>query len=89
VKDRSSAIPSVRENALRYELFAIMNFNFVDDLYAFYKGDEIQMRKLANFTELIESHAVYWKYKIIDQKQGGYESIKALVNRTIGIEDKK
>jgi len=75
-----------REKALRYELFAIMNFNFIEDLYKYYNGNEEQMSDQTNFTEMIESHAEYWKYKIIEKNENGYKIIKPLVNRTLNIQ---
>jgi hypothetical protein len=78
-----------RESAIRYELFAIMNFNFVEDLFKFYDGDESKMSKLAYYTELIESNGEYWKYKIIESGEGGYELIKPLVNRILKISPSK
>jgi hypothetical protein len=75
-----------RESALRYELFAIMNFNFIEDLYKFYNGDLAKMSKQTNYIELIESHAEYWKYKIIEKKERGYELIRPIVNGILKID---
>ncbi len=74
-----------KEKALRYELFAMMNFNFVEDLYKYFNGDEEKMGNVAYFQELIVSHAEYWKYKIIEKKEGGYTLITALANRILNI----
>jgi hypothetical protein len=78
-----------RENAIRYELFAIMNFNFVEDLFKYYHGDETEMSKQAHYTELIDSHREYWKFKIIEKKESGYELITPMVNRVLNIPSSK
>ena len=72
-----------KERALRYELFAIMNFNFFEDLYRFCKGDNEKMSNIANYQELVESHSTYWKYRIIEKKEGGYTLITPLVNKIL------
>jgi hypothetical protein len=83
--DIISSVEEKKNNALRYELFAIMNFNFVEDLYKYYNGNEKKMARVANFSELIESHAEYWKYRIIEKGEDGYKLITPLVSRVLKI----
>jgi hypothetical protein len=82
-----SSVPEEKEKALRYDLFAIMNFNFVEDLFKYFDGNEEEMSNVANYTELVESHAEYWKYRIVEQREQGYTLIKPLVNRILGIKN--
>ena len=83
--DIVSADKEKKKDALRYELFAIMNFNFVEDLFKFFKGNDKKMRDMAHYTELIESHGEYWKYRIVEKGEDGYKLITPLVNRVLKI----
>ena len=89
LKDIVSTIPTEKEKALRYEVFAMLNFNLIEDLYKFYEGDEDDMRHHLEYPEIIKSHSAYWKYKILEKGEDGYELIKPLVNRILGIKEKE
>jgi len=71
-----------RNTALRYTAFAIMNFNFVEDLNTFYKGNEQEMEDYCDFKELILDHVNYWNTLQENEKQG-YHKIITLIDNVI------
>lgn len=80
--DLSNDKAEIKEKALRYEAFAIKNFNFIEDLYVFYDGKEDKMGDLYNFKELITDHSAYWE-NMKKRGEDGYSKIQAMVERII------
>jgi hypothetical protein len=72
----------LKENVLRYEAFAIMNFNFIEDLNSFFDGKEDQMTDMCNFEELIIDHQIYWE-NMKRRGEKGYAKIYDLVEKVI------
>jgi|GEM_PF-6021435 hypothetical protein len=79
----SSSNEDLKLAALRYEAFAVMNFNFIADLYSYYKGNQEKMGEIYDYKQIIISHKSYWNYRVIEKKEGGYESIENFVNKII------
>jgi hypothetical protein len=77
-----SKIDGEKENALRYEAFAIMNFNFIEDLYTFYDGDSDKMGDFCAFREIIVDNKYYWQ-NMVNRREDGYSKIFDFVNATI------
>lgn len=77
-----SSAQDEKEKAIRYEAFAIMNYNFIEDLYSFFDGDESKMGDLCDYKELIVDHSYYWKHNI-KKKEDGYSRIFEFVNNII------
>ena len=71
-----------REKALRYNAFAIMNYNFIEDLYVYYKGNEDEMAEYCDFKEIILDHRIYWENLDAGGKKG-YHKIKSFIERVI------
>jgi hypothetical protein len=71
-----------RARTIRYNAFAIMNYNFVEDLYKYYEGDEEKMEEYCDFKELITNHRNYW-YNLNENEKNGYHKIKSLIERII------
>jgi len=80
--DLTSNDDKLKEKAIRYEAFAIMNFNFIEDLYIFYGGNEDNMGDLYNFKELITDHSIYWE-NMKKRGEGGYSKIQKMVEKII------
>ena len=82
--DLNSSNEELKTKALRYEAYAIVNFNFISDLITYFERDESKMEIFCNYKELIISNKYYWNHRVINQSEKGYESIEDIVNRVLG-----
>jgi hypothetical protein len=82
LNDLTSLVSEERERACRYNAFAIMNYNFVEDLFNYYGGDEDEMEDYCDFKELITDHKIYWE-NLDEQEKEGYHKIKSLIEKVI------
>ena len=49
-----------KEDALRYDAYCTLNFNFIESLYKHFDGNKRKMRGYCEYEEIIKSHKEWW-----------------------------
>jgi cell division protein FtsI/penicillin-binding protein 2 len=86
LKYLKSSVEKEKEMAIRYEAFAIMNFNFIEDLYLFFDGDESKMSDLCDYKEIVIDNKYYWR-NMVQRNEDGYFKIFEFVTKLIQKDD--